>query len=319
MFSSKFYIVNSADIRKERSVSFVFFARACLYNDHPIRTYKKFLLSHWWYCIQAYNIAYPLYLFPKRNMLDFQSRGETSTADRARCISDSDTFENQNENNHGGQRLDKHERRRSVSLSGNNDYGEECQRKGPSWFFPSMPTSGGLPRPRLCLLWSRVVFLEASPSPPLRRPIFRILYEPRRSIIFLPLSPSFSLFLVRLLRNSLSAKGEGWREEEGRGWEKAVENVGRVPARHCHFHRLAAFPRLFLLLSPAVPCRRLPPIAARKAGGNENTSLFIRRKAHAGRSSGCFGCSICRWTGLHEMIADPTELSHADPLLKINM
>jgi len=32
------------------------------------------------------------------------------------------------------------------------------------------------------------------------------------------------------------------------GWDEAVENVGRVPARHCHFHRLAAFPRLFLHL-----------------------------------------------------------------------
>lgn len=66
----------------------------------------------------------------------------------------------------------------------------------------------------------------------------------------------------------------------GGGQEKAVENVGRVPARHCHFHRLAAFPRLFLLLSRrSLPSS--PSIAAREASGNENTLLFIHRKAYA--------------------------------------
>lgn len=47
------------------------------------------------------------------------------------------------------------------------------------------------------------------------------------------------------------------KEEERE--EEAMENVGRVPARHCHFHRLAAF-------LPPVPCCYLLPFV-RKASG----------------------------------------------------
>lgn len=177
--------------------------------------------------------------------------------------------------------------------------------------FPSMATSG-LPRPRLYLLWSRVVFLEASPFLPLPYPIFRILYEPRRSIIFLLLSHSFSSGYYETCFQWKVKDDEGGRRARQ---EKAVENVGRVPARHCHFHRIAAFPRLFLLLSrlflaaPPSPLPRekpsLPP------SGNENMLPFIRRKAYMRRSFvwmfrlfDMSGDTVARDT-----IADMTELS----------
>lgn len=133
--------------------------------------------------------------------------------------------------------------RYSVSLSSNNNHSEECQRKGPPRVFHRR--RGPLVfRILVPTYYDPASFFSktfpSSPSPLL--PIFRILYEPRRPIIFLPsLSRSFSsgYYETRFQR-----WGRGMAEERRGAREEAVENVGRVPARHCHFHRLAAFPRL---------------------------------------------------------------------------
>lgn len=128
---------------------------------------------------------------------------------------------------------------------------EEYQRKGPSRFFHRRRRPPASPRPRLYLLWSRVVLLEGAPLTSLRRPIFRILYEPRRPIIFL-LSRHHSLSLALFssgyyeTRFQQRRRRTARREKEREG--DTMENVGRVPARHCHFHRLAVFPQLFYLL-----------------------------------------------------------------------
>lgn len=243
---------------------------------------------YWWYCIQAYNVAYPLYLFPERNMLDFQSRSETSTADRARAfptvihlkIKTKIITEARDLINTSGDiafhypaamimaRNAKEKNRRDFSIDG------DLRRP-----FASSSLLITIP-----CRFSRSVPLSV-PSPP---NIPDIIWTATVD----HLSPSFSLFLVRLLRNSLSAKGEGWREEEGRDGRRRWKTSDVCPRGIVIFIG-SQLSRGFSFSCPVAPCRRLPPIAARKAGGNENTLLFIRRKAHAGRSSGCFDCSIC--------------------------
>lgn len=127
------------------------------------------------------------------------------------------------------------------------------------------------------------------------------------------LSPSFSLFLVRLLRNSLSAEGEGWREEGGRDGRRRWKTSDVCPRGIVIFIG-SQLSRGFSFSCPAVPCRRLLPLPREKPAAMK-TLLFMRRKA-----------SPVVWMfrfGLFDMSVDriarddPTELS--DPLLKINM
>lgn len=84
------------------------------------------------------------------------------------------------------------------------------------------------------------------PSPPNIPDIVWTAAADHLSSLSFSLARSFSsgYYETRFQRRRRRTMRRGKEERE----EEAMENVGRVPARHCHFHRLAAFPQLFYLL-----------------------------------------------------------------------
>ena len=193
-------------------------------------------------------------------------------------------------------RLDKREY--SVSLSSNNDVAKNAKEKDHRDFSIDSDLRPSASSSLLIMIPRRFSRSEplSTPSPP---NIPDIIWTATVDHLF----SSFSLFSSGYYETRFQRKmkaGEGSRKVRQ---EKAVENVGRVPARHCHFHRIAAFPRLFLLLSclflAATPRRAVSfhyraksPLLS--AAMKIRCSLFAAKRTHAGRSSGCFNCSICR-------------------------
>lgn len=184
--------------------------------------------------------------------------------------------------------LDKRERRHSISLSGNNDTTKNAEEKDHRDFFidgdlrPPMSSSLLIMIPRR---FSRSAPLS-TPSPP---NIPDIIWTATVD----HLSPSFSLLLVRLLRNSLSAEGEGWREEKGRGGRRRWKTSDVCPRGIVIFIG-SQLSRGFSFFCPVVPCRRLLPLPCEKPAAMKiRCSLFAAERTPVAR----LDVSVVRYVG----------------------
>lgn len=161
-------------------------------------------------------------------------------------------------------RLDKHERGYSVSLSSNNDVAKNAKEKDHRDF----SIDGDLPR--LYLLWSRVVFLEA------RAPFHPFATQYSGYYMNRDGRSSFSFFLAlsRPVITKLAFSGR-WRIVRGK---RTRWKMSDVCPRGIVIFIGSQLSRGFSFSCPAVPCRRLLPLPREKPTAMK-TLLFMRRKA----------------------------------------